>query len=92
LEPFGLVAIEAMACGCLPIVSNVDGLPEAVGNAGYIVKEHSVNAFYNAIVDLHNNQDMEFIIRKNACDHLKKHVRSHICEKYKIVVEAIITT
>ena len=35
-EPFGVVALEAIACGCVPVVANVGGLPEAVGNAGVV--------------------------------------------------------
>jgi len=31
-EPFGLVALEAMACGCPAIASFIDGLPEIVKN------------------------------------------------------------
>ncbi len=33
-EGFGLPALEAMACGTLPIVSNVSSLPEVVGDVG----------------------------------------------------------
>jgi glycosyltransferase involved in cell wall biosynthesis len=30
-EPFGLAAIEAMACGCVPVVSDAGILPEIIG-------------------------------------------------------------
>lgn len=33
-EPFGLVAIEALACGSVPIVAHSGGLPEAAGPHG----------------------------------------------------------
>jgi len=33
-EPFGLVALEALACGCLPLVARTGGLPEAIGPCG----------------------------------------------------------
>lgn len=33
-ETFGLVALEAMAAGCVPVVSDVGGLPELVGGSG----------------------------------------------------------
>jgi glycosyltransferase involved in cell wall biosynthesis len=33
-EGFGLPALEAMACGTVPIVSNRSSLPEVVGDVG----------------------------------------------------------
>lgn len=36
-EGFGLPALEAMACGTVPIVSNVGALPEIVGDVGILV-------------------------------------------------------
>lgn len=33
-EPFGLVALEAAACGCAVVASNIGGLPEAMGPTG----------------------------------------------------------
>lgn len=35
-EPFGLVAIEALACGCVPVVARSGGLPEAIGAHGHV--------------------------------------------------------
>ena len=36
-ETFGLALLETMACGVPPVVPNLDGLPEVVGNAGLVV-------------------------------------------------------
>ncbi len=36
-ETFGLALLETMACGVPPIVPNLDGLPEVVGDAGLVV-------------------------------------------------------
>jgi glycosyltransferase involved in cell wall biosynthesis len=36
-EPFGLVALEAMACGAAVIASNRGGLPEVAGDAAFYV-------------------------------------------------------
>ncbi len=36
-ETFGLVLLEAMACGVPPVVPRFDGLPDVVGDAGVIV-------------------------------------------------------
>jgi L-malate glycosyltransferase len=32
MESFGLAALEAMACGVVPVVTNVGGVPELVTN------------------------------------------------------------
>jgi glycosyltransferase involved in cell wall biosynthesis len=34
-EPFGIVALEGLACGCVPIVSRRGGLSEAIGPHGF---------------------------------------------------------
>lgn len=36
-ETFGLTVLEAMACGVPPIISDFDGVPSVVGDAGLIV-------------------------------------------------------
>jgi len=35
-EPFGMVALEGIACGCVPVVTDRGGLPEAAGACGLV--------------------------------------------------------
>lgn len=35
-EPFGMVAVEGLACGCRVVVSSGGGFPEAAGELGYV--------------------------------------------------------
>jgi len=35
-EPFGIVALEGMACGCVPIVSERGGLVDAIAGHGFV--------------------------------------------------------
>ena len=51
-EPFGLVALEAMACG-LPVVgSNEGGLPEFINSSvGTLVSSNDEDAFCGAILE-----------------------------------------
>ncbi|MGH7488051.1 MAG: glycosyltransferase family 4 protein, partial [bacterium] len=36
-EPFGIVALEGLACGCVPVVSERGGLVDATGGLGFTV-------------------------------------------------------
>jgi N-acetyl-alpha-D-glucosaminyl L-malate synthase BshA len=46
LESFGLAALEAMACGVVPIATRVGGLPEVIdsGNTGFLASVGDVDA------------------------------------------------
>jgi glycosyltransferase involved in cell wall biosynthesis len=48
-EGFGFPPLEAMACGCPVIVSNMASLPEIVGDAGVIVDPHDTNSMGRAL-------------------------------------------
>lgn len=48
-ESFGLVAIEAQACGTPVVAAHVGGLPTAVGDAGVLVDGHDVPDWTDAI-------------------------------------------
>jgi glycosyltransferase involved in cell wall biosynthesis len=51
-EPFGLVALEAMASGLAVIASSRGGLPEACGGAGVLVDPDDTEEFASAIREL----------------------------------------
>jgi len=51
-EPFGLVALEAMAGGCAVVASDRGGLPEACGGAARLVDVDDVPSVINAIREL----------------------------------------
>jgi glycosyltransferase involved in cell wall biosynthesis len=51
-EPFGLVALEAMASGVAVIASNRGGLPEACGGAGVLVNPDDTQDLASAIRQL----------------------------------------
>jgi glycosyltransferase involved in cell wall biosynthesis len=51
-EPFGLSALEAMACGVPVVVSDSGALPEVVGDAGIVVPKSDEGALAQALMGL----------------------------------------
>lgn len=48
-EGFGLPALEAMACGVVPIVSNCSSLPEVTGGVGLLVEPNDAESIGDAM-------------------------------------------
>lgn len=57
-ESFGVSAIEAQACGCPVIISDVQGLMEATspGNSSIVVKKQREEELAKTIIDLYDNK------------------------------------
>lgn len=51
-EGFGLPVLEAMACGCPVVTSNISSLPEVAGEAGILVDPHSVEDIARGITEV----------------------------------------
>jgi glycosyltransferase involved in cell wall biosynthesis len=49
-ESFGMSLLESMACGCIPVVSNRDALPEVVADTGFVVPYGDVYKTIKAIL------------------------------------------
>ena len=86
-EPFGIVVLEGMACGCLPIVSDGGGLPEAVGQAGIIVKRGSIGDLAGGLKNITENRDLEMKLRALAKEHLKAHSPELVSSRYLSVLK-----
>jgi len=54
-EPAGIVALEAMACGCIPIGSDRGGLPEIIGRCGVLFRSEDAGMLANAMKDVLQN-------------------------------------
>ncbi len=56
-EGFGLPPLEAMACGCPVIASNVTSLPEVIGDAGLLISPDDDQGFAEAMAHLLTDKD-----------------------------------
>lgn len=64
-EGFGLPPLEAMACGCPVIISNVASLPEVCGDAGYYVDPYDVESIAEGICKALTDESLrQSLIRK----------------------------
>lgn len=57
-EGFGLVPLEAMACGTPVVVSNRPAIPEVVADAGYYVDPEDVEQIAQAIYEVAKNSEL----------------------------------
>lgn len=81
-EPFGVVVLEGLACGCVPLVARSGGLPDAVGNCGMVVARDDPAALAQAIETLLGEDSVLAAYRARAAAHLARHTREHVAADY----------
>jgi glycosyltransferase involved in cell wall biosynthesis len=69
-EPFGIVALEGIACGCVVIGSAGGGLSEAIGPCGVTFPNGDARALADAITRLLGDPAERDRLRQNAPAHL----------------------
>lgn len=89
-EPFGIVALEGMACGCIPIVSHSGGLPEAVENAGITFVKNDQDSLVNKICSIEHDKYLQQKIIENAPQQLKNHSAAKISQDYLSIIKLIL--
>jgi glycosyltransferase involved in cell wall biosynthesis len=89
-EPFGVVVLEAIACGLVPIVAQSGGLPDAVGRCGIIVPKSDSAALADAIDSLAGDELRMAQFRAAAPLHLAQHTRNRIAAAYLQVLETTV--
>ena len=71
-EPFGIVALEGIACGCVVIGSEKGGLKEAIGPCGVTFENGNSGAVAAQLKRLLTEPDLESKLRQNTNEHLEK--------------------
>jgi glycogen synthase len=86
-EPFGIVALEGLACGCLVVASAHGGLPEAVGPHGVLFEPGNPVALADAILAAEARGPE---LMNGLADYLKSHQADYVAAKYLEVMKAAI--
>jgi glycosyltransferase involved in cell wall biosynthesis len=87
-EPFGIVALEGIACGCVVVGTSLGGLPEAIGPCGVTVPNANPTAMAVALKSLLEDDSLRARYRCGAPAHLARHSRLNVARSYLNVLES----
>jgi len=86
-EPFGVVALEGIACGCVVVAAQAGGLPEAIGPCGVTFPKGDVAALVDRLGELLDDEGRIAALRVGALAHLERHRPSMVTETYLRALE-----
>lgn len=81
-EPFGVVALEGIACGCALIGSNGGGLPDAIGSCGITFENNDATALAGAIEELLLEPSRIDEFQRSRREHLRRHSPKGVASDY----------
>jgi glycosyltransferase involved in cell wall biosynthesis len=81
-EPFGIVALEAIACGCVAVGSAEGGLPEAIGPCGVTFPNRDSRALADVLARLLTDPAHWNAFRRGAPAHLARFTRRYVADVY----------
>jgi glycosyltransferase involved in cell wall biosynthesis len=88
-EPFGIVALEVAACGCVVVGSHDGGLADAIGPCGVTFPNGDVPALAQALAGLLKDPDVLVKYRKLAPEHLLLHQPPAVAGLYLKLFESL---
>ncbi|MCR4289243.1 MAG: glycosyltransferase family 4 protein [Candidatus Scalindua sp.] len=82
-EGFGLPPLEAMACGCPAVVSNLPSIQEACGDAAYYIDPYNVDNITESIYSVLTNKELSQSLVKKGLERTRdfrweKSARAHL--------------
>lgn len=86
-EPFGIVALEGAACGCVVVGSAGGGLPEAIGPCGVTFPNGDADGLAAVLADLLAHPHRLEAYRSAAPKHLAAHHADVIAARYIDVIQ-----
>jgi len=87
-EPFGIVALEGLACGCIVVASSGGGLPEALGGHGVLFPNGDVRALAGCLLRV-LERPLDYLPDPDKlAKHLGRHERRVVAEGYLDVLKS----
>jgi glycogen synthase len=88
-EPFGIVALEGIACGCVVVGSEGGGLKDAIGSCGVTFPNGNVERLTQTLFDLLTHPEKMKSYRENAEAHLARYTSTAVAKAYLEVLEGV---
>jgi glycogen(starch) synthase len=88
-EPFGIVALEGIACGCVVVGSSAGGLKEAIGPCGLTFENGNERALAACLKSLLLDPKNGTNLREQAAAHLAKFRSDAVASAYLELMEKI---
>ena len=88
-EPFGVVALEGIACGCVVLGSDRGGLPDAIGPCGLTFPNDDLAAMTAYLQKMLRDDALLASLRGGADEQLRKHSQRQVAEEYLRVFEEV---
>jgi glycosyltransferase involved in cell wall biosynthesis len=81
-EIFGIIALEGIASGCVPVASHLGGLPEAIGNTGVLFEEGNTCELAAVLLRLLEAPEQLDSYRAHAPEHLMQFAPNTVVQAY----------
>jgi glycosyltransferase involved in cell wall biosynthesis len=90
-EPFGMVALEGLAAGCVVVASSAGGLPEAIGPCGILFPNGDASALAAALRDLITKPGLREELIAKSTQHLEGFKPEIVAGKYLDVFRSLLS-
>lgn len=88
-EPFGIVALEGIACGCVVVGSENGGLREAIGPCGLTFPNDSADELASVLKKLLHDPELCQSLRSHREEHLARFEARAIAREYLRIFESV---
>lgn len=89
-EGFGIVFVEAMACGIPVVATNIAAVPEAVDGGGILVEPRNSDQLAEAMLKLLEDESLRQELSRKALEHAKKFSIEKRIDKIEEIYERVV--
>lgn len=89
-EPFGVVALEGIACGCVVVGSEAGGLPDAIGPCGILFPNGNIPALTAALRMVLTDNQLVAKLKEAAAAHLPRFTVGNVAASYLQIFQSTI--